>query len=108
MAFDRDGWYRSGDIGHHDKNERIYVKGRLQEAIRIGINEHYKNMSPEQIEETILLHHAAIHDVAVVGVNNKFSTQWPRAYLVVKEGKTAINEEIHKGGIGITVSYSLI
>jgi len=95
-AFDRDGWYKSGDLGHYDDKGRIYLKGRLKEAIRIGIEEHYKNLSPEQMEETILMHQGKIEDVAVVGVTNKFSTQWPRAYVVLKKGKTATVEDINK------------
>ena len=99
-AFDRDGWYRTGDIGHYDEKERIFITDRLKQVIRIGVDNHYINISPVEIE-MFLLTHKSIAEVCVVGVNNKTGTHWPRAYVVIKEGQTVNEYEIQKYVSGI-------
>ena len=95
-AFDRDGWYRTGDIGHYDDRERIFITDRLKEVVRIGIDNHYINISPVEIE-MYLLTHPAIAELAVVGINNKAGTHWPRAYVVLKPDVTGVTgEQIEK------------
>ena len=44
-----------------------------------------KQVSPVEIEE-IMLKHASIKDVGVVGVPDKMAGQLTRAYVVLKEG----------------------
>ncbi|CAG2173738.1 unnamed protein product, partial [Oppiella nova] len=66
---DRDGWYRTGDIGRYDSQERLFITDRLKEVVRICIDNHYINISPVEIEQ-FLLTHPSIAEVAVVGVNN--------------------------------------
>ena len=100
-AFDSEGWYRTGDIGHYDESERIFITDRLKEVVRIGIDNHYINISPVEIEQ-FLLTHKSIAEVAVVGVNNRTGTHWPRAYVVLKEGQTATEKEIQKFVSGMT------
>lgn len=94
-AFDNEGWYHSGDIGHYDEKGRIFITDRLKEVVRIGVDNHYINISPVEIE-LFLLTHKSIAEVAVVGVNNKTGTHWPRAYVLLKEGHTATEQEIQK------------
>ncbi|CAG2179281.1 unnamed protein product, partial [Oppiella nova] len=55
-AFDRDGWYHTGDIGRYDLRERLFIVDRLKEVVRIGIDNHYINISPVEIEQFLLTH----------------------------------------------------
>jgi len=46
-AFTEDGWLRTGDLGVMDKDNRLYIKGRLKTMI-LGANG--QNIYPEEIE----------------------------------------------------------
>src|SRR5882724_8326308 len=54
-AFDRDGWYRTGDIGHYDEKERIFITDRVMLMMTISIGNNIKyNISPVEIEMFLL------------------------------------------------------
>ena len=46
-AFTKDGWLKTGDLGVMDKNNRLYIKGRIK-AMLLGPNG--QNIYPEEIE----------------------------------------------------------
>jgi long-chain acyl-CoA synthetase len=46
-----DGWFRTGDLGHVDDEEYLYVTGRLKEVIVLGSG---KNVYPEEVENHYL------------------------------------------------------
>lgn len=78
-SFDADGWYRTGDLGRVDDQGNIYITDRLKELIKYNGFQ----VAPAQLEG-ILLGHAAVADVAVIGVYSKArATELPRAYVVV-------------------------
>lgn len=57
------GWWRSGDMGHLDEDGYLYVEGRTDNMINTGgIKVHGEEV------ETFLLQHAAVSQVAVIGV----------------------------------------
>lgn len=59
----RDGWFRTGDLGHLDKDGFLYVTGRASDMYISGGS----NIYPREIEEKLLTH-PDIHEAAVVGM----------------------------------------
>ncbi|MCZ0961324.1 acyl-CoA synthetase [Paracoccus benzoatiresistens] len=59
----RDGWFRTGDLGHMDEQGFVYITGRQSDMFISGGS----NVYPREIEEKILTH-PAINEVAVLGV----------------------------------------
>ena len=90
-TIDSEGWLHTGDIGHYDQNERIFITDRIKNVIKVGV----VTISPSEIEQ-FLLTHECIAEVVVVGVKHRVETQWPRAYVRVKEGKSVTVEEINQ------------
>jgi long-subunit acyl-CoA synthetase (AMP-forming) len=95
-AIDSDGWFHTGDIGHYDQNERIFITDRIKEMIKYGA----WPLSPVEIEQ-FLLTHESVAEVAVVGIKHEIQNQWPRAYVKLKEGKSATEEELVKYVAGL-------
>lgn len=51
-AFTGDGWFRTGDLGWLDDEQRLHFVGRLKEVMKIkGIN-----ISPAEVEEVVAVH----------------------------------------------------
>ncbi|MCD4796329.1 MAG: AMP-binding protein [Candidatus Cloacimonetes bacterium] len=49
-VFTDDGWFRTGDLGIHRKNNYLYIKGRLKNVI---VGPSGENIYPEEIEAVI-------------------------------------------------------
>jgi acyl-CoA synthetase (AMP-forming)/AMP-acid ligase II len=90
-TIDSDGWLHTGDIGHYDQNERLFITDRIKEMIKYG----GWPLFPVEIEQ-FLLTHESVAEVAVVGIKHEIDEQWPRAYVKLKEGKSATEEELIK------------
>jgi acyl-CoA synthetase (AMP-forming)/AMP-acid ligase II len=65
-AFDDDGWFRTGDVGHVRPDGHIVLTGRLKDIIiRKG-----ENISAKEIED-LLYAHPKVGDVAVIGLPDR-------------------------------------
>jgi long-chain acyl-CoA synthetase len=49
-VFTEDGWFRTGDRGNFDKNNKLFIKGRIKTMI-VGASG--ENIYPEEIESVI-------------------------------------------------------
>lgn len=87
-CLDKDGWFRTGDVGFQDHEGNFYITDRVKELIK------YKGFQVPPAElEGVLLEHPMIEDVVVVGVNSKkLNTEVPRAYAVKKGGLKAVKQ----------------
>jgi long-chain acyl-CoA synthetase len=87
----RDGWLYTGDIGKMDEDGYFYITDRKKDLIK------YKGYSvyPREIED-VLHEHSAVKLCAVVGKPDAVSGEIPKAFVVLKDGATATEEEIKK------------
>jgi fatty-acyl-CoA synthase len=82
----RDGWFRTGDLGHMDAQGFVYITGRASDMYISGGS----NIYPREIEEKILTH-PGIAEVAVLGVPDPKWGEVGIAVCVRKAG-ASINE----------------
>jgi fatty-acyl-CoA synthase len=88
-AFDKNGWFHTGDLGTMDKNGYIKITGRIKDMfITGGVNAY-----PAEIEN-FLYTHPKVAMVAVVGVPDRRMGEVGMAFIKLKEGQTATAEEI--------------
>jgi len=76
-ATDREGWCRSGDLGHLDANGYLYLDGRHGDTINRG----GENVRPVEVED-VLRRHPAVAEVAVAGVPDDRLGQRVAAFVV--------------------------
>jgi len=88
-AFTRDGWLRTGDLGHRDADGYYYITGRLKELIIKG----GENIAPREIDEA-LLRHPAVLEAAAVGVPDPAYGEEILACVVPKPGARIETEEL--------------
>jgi len=82
----RDGWFRTGDLGHLDSEGFLYITGRASDMYISGGS----NVYPREVEEK-LLQHPSVAEAAVVGVPDAVWGEVGVAVCVVREG-LALNE----------------
>jgi len=85
------GWFRTGDIGKMDADGFFYIVDRKKDVIiRAGMN-----IYPREIEE-VLLHHPAVKEVAVIGVQDDTLSENVVAFVVPVEGGSCTSESLLK------------
>jgi len=81
-AFTPDGWFRTGDIGHLDKDGYLYIDDRKKDMIVSG----GENVATSEVERA-LYEHEAVLEAAVVGMPDARWGEVPRAFIVLKPGQ---------------------
>ena len=89
QAFTADGWLRTGDAGELTADGRLRMSGRMKDVFRVG----GENVAPAEVEE-VLLAHPAVETAQVVGVPDARLGEVACAYVTLKSGSTASEEEI--------------
>lgn len=106
-VFTEDGWFRTGDRGNFDKNNKLYIKGRIKTMI-VGASG--ENIYPEEIESVInkmrfVLESLVIEKkgklVAMIHLNmeeieSNFKHLKTEAQQFIQEKSEEILKEIHK------------
>ncbi|WP_059171333.1 AMP-binding protein [Bacillus sp. FJAT-27445] len=85
----RDGWLLTGDLGYMDEDGYFYVVDRKKDMIIAG----GFNIYPREIEE-VLYEHPAIQEAVAAGVPDPYRGETVKAYVVLKEGAHATEEEL--------------
>jgi fatty-acyl-CoA synthase len=94
----RDGWFRTGDLGHLDEEGFVYITGRASDMYISGGS----NIYPREVEEKILTH-PAIGEVAVLGVPDPVWGEVGVAVCVAREGAGPVTEADMAGFLAPTV-----
>lgn len=84
-----DGWLYTGDIGVFDEDGFLSIVDRKKDML---IYNGY-NVYPRQIEE-ILYEHSAVQAAVVIGKEDPKVGEKPKAFIVLKPGTSATEEEI--------------
>ena len=63
-ALTRDGWFKTGDLGHLDEQGRLYISAGRKKDLIIRAGE---NVAPLAIEN-VLINHPALMEAAAVGI----------------------------------------
>ncbi|WP_081750573.1 class I adenylate-forming enzyme family protein [Paracoccus pantotrophus] len=80
---------RTGDLGHVDADGNYYITGRIKDIIIRG----GANISPSEVEEALVTH-PSVQDVAVVGAPDRIFGEVPVAFVVLRHGCVAADDEL--------------
>ena len=87
----RGGWMHTGDVAVVHPDGYAEIRDRLKDVIISG----GENISSVEVEG-ILLRHAAVQEVAVVGVPHEKWGEAPHAFVVLKAGASATEQELRE------------
>ncbi|MFA5287385.1 MAG: fatty acid--CoA ligase family protein, partial [Candidatus Omnitrophota bacterium] len=85
----KNGWFHTGDLGKFDPEGDLYIVGRKKEMIKVG-----GEIVFEPEVESVLYRHPDVAEAAVVGVTDKLRGELPKAWVVLKDGKTLSEEDL--------------
>ena len=85
----RDGWLYTGDIATEDEEGYIFIVDRKKDMIIAG----GFNIYPREIDE-VLYQHPKVMDAVAVGIPHEYRGETIKAYIVLKPGQMATEDEI--------------
>ncbi len=85
----RNGWLHTGDIAKMDEEGYFYIVDRKKDLIIVG----GFNVYPREVEE-ILYQNQKVKEAAAVGMKDETHGEVVKAFVVLKEGETATEQEI--------------
>ena len=85
----RDGWYHSGDAGYINGDGYLFLVDRVKDMIVTG----GENVYSVEVENAIATH-AAVEQVAVIGIPHEVWGEQVHAIIKLKDGQEASEEDI--------------
>jgi long-chain acyl-CoA synthetase len=85
----RNGWLHTGDMAKFDQDGYFFIVDRKKDMIKTR----GENVYPREIEE-VLYTYPKVKDAVVVGLPEAFSNEVIKAYIVLKDGQKATEQEI--------------
>jgi acyl-CoA synthetase (AMP-forming)/AMP-acid ligase II len=79
----RDGWLYTGDTGSMDEEGYVKFLGRTRELIKCS----GFSVFPAEVED-LLYRHLAVKEAAVIGINDPYRGESPKAFIILKDGYT--------------------
>ncbi|MBV9860268.1 MAG: AMP-binding protein [Alphaproteobacteria bacterium] len=101
-AVDRAGWMHTGDLATVDEDGYVNIVGRLKDMVIRG----GENVYPREVEE-FLYRHPRIADVQVIGVPDAKYGEELCAWIRLKPGESATEEEIRAFCQGQIAHYKI-
>ena len=87
----RDGWFHTGDAAVIHKSGYVEIRDRMKDVIISG----GENISSVEVEG-VLLRHPAVQEVAIVGLPHERWGEAPHAFVVLRSGAQASEEELRE------------
>jgi fatty-acyl-CoA synthase len=84
-----DGWFHTGDAAVVHPDGYVEIRDRIKDVIISG----GENISSVEVEGT-LLRHPAVQEAAIVGLPSERWGETPQAFVVLRDGETATEDEI--------------
>ncbi len=84
-------FFRTGDVGYMDPEGFIFIVDRIKDMIICSGFKVY----PRHLEEKIY-EHAAVEEVTVIGIKDKYRGEAPKAFIKLKPGLSATADDIRK------------
>jgi long-chain acyl-CoA synthetase len=84
----RNDWFHTGDVGYRDDEGYFYIVDRKSDMIIRG----GENIYPREIDE-VLYQHPAVASAATIGVPDQLYGEEVAAFIVLKEGTEATEED---------------
>lgn len=88
-VIDREGWFRTGDLGRIDADGYISITGRAKDLIIVA----GENVYPREIE-AVLESHPAVAESAVIGRQDGSRGEVVVAYVSLREGASVSDSEL--------------
>jgi long-chain acyl-CoA synthetase len=85
----KDGWLYTGDIGVQDEDGYLFIVDRKKDMIIAG----GYNIYPREIDE-VLFQHPKVQEAVAVGIADSYRGETVKAFVVLKPGEQATEEEI--------------
>lgn len=85
----KDGVFQTGDVGYMDDDGYVFLVDRLKDIIIAGGYKIYPRMVEEAIYE-----HPAVAEVTVIGVDDKYRGQAPKAFIKLKDGMSLTEAQL--------------
>ncbi|MDQ3713419.1 MAG: long-chain-fatty-acid--CoA ligase [Acidobacteriota bacterium] len=85
----QNGWFHTGDIGYKDADGFFYIADRKSDMIIRG----GENIYPREIDE-VLYRYPSVESAAVIGIPDELYGEEVAAFVVLKTGETAREEDL--------------
>jgi acyl-CoA synthetase (AMP-forming)/AMP-acid ligase II len=85
----KNGWLMTGDLGYIDEDGYLYLTGMKKDMIILK----GQNIWPDDIEG-VLRSHVKVADAAVVGIPDRLRGEIVGAFVKLKDGMSATEQEI--------------
>ncbi len=97
-----DGWFHTGDVVRRDTDGYYYVVDRIKNMYISG----GENVYPAQVEY-LIRKHDAVDEVTIIGVPDEKWGEAGKAFVVLKEGMQATEDEIRNFCIANLAKYKV-
>jgi fatty-acyl-CoA synthase len=97
-----DGWFHTGDAAVVHPDGYVEIRDRIKDVIISG----GENISSVEVEGA-LLRHPAVDEAAIVGLPSEKWGETPHAFVVLRQGATATEDELREFLRGRVAHYKV-
>lgn len=98
----RDGWLKTGDVGHLDADGFLYIVGRRSDIIKVGAH----RVHPQDVE-AVLAELSDVSECAVVGVDEEILGEVIKAFVVRRPQSSLQEQQIKRHCLERLAAYKV-